>query len=97
MDKDSEIVSRIDLGEGLEVVTRRIHNKWEPKIYDDLMKHKGEPTFYSKLCNYVAQMVFDRQHGEGAFAKLSQEDQYQLYQEASFHVDAIRDLGHLMN
>lgn len=92
-----EEVSRTDIGEGLELVTRRVHNKWEPEVYEDLMSHKGEPTFYSKLCNYVAQMVFDRQHGEGAFAKLSHEDQYQLYQEASFHVDAIRDLGHLMN
>jgi len=81
----------------LEIIACRVHNKWEVKVYDDIMSHKGEPTFYSKLCNYVAQMVYDRIHGEGAFAKLNKDDQYQLYQEASFHVNAIRDLGHLLN
>lgn len=92
-----EVVARQDIGDGLELVTRRVHNKWEPKVYEDLMSHKGEPTFFSRLCNYVAQMVFDRQYGEGAFAKLDDDSQYQLYIEASWHVEAIRDLGHLMN
>lgn len=95
--EDSEVVARQDIGDGLELVTRRVHNKWEPEVYKDLMSHKGEPTFFSKLCNYVAQMVCDRQHGEGSFAELTDKSKYKLYEEACKYVEAIRDLGHLMN
>lgn len=95
--KTQEVINRTDIGDGLELVTCRVHNKWEPQVYEDLMTHKGEPTFYSKLCNYVAQLRYDRKHGEGAFAKLDPDQQYVQYQVASAFVDAIRDLGHLLN
>jgi len=84
-------------GDGLEVIASRVHNKWEAEVYDDLMAHKSEPEFYSRLCNKVAQLRYDRIHGEGRFASLTETERYKEYLLAGEYIDAVRDLGHLLN